>query len=476
MIVKTKYLKTMLLQTQNLFEEIKCIFNYERKDSGSLRKSILFCRYIGIDDNVQDYMNRLKELDKYLQTIEVNYIRFTKGLEKVFDMDEIEKMKDIMDHYSALEEQGSISRYALFNLNMGYEIKNECLEWTKKLAFKEILDLYDTNNRNKSKTIRKNFGVKLLFWMNKYLKELFENACDINIIHKIVFYGEIKKHELYFLIFLSKLGCDIIYINPKEDIEDAIPEVKGYSNIIRCRKMHSEIVQWLGETSKQEIKNIPKVQATIRKERVHERPEIKINTYRPDAKRRVEKSYEEIAKLAESVVMIQAYDKNKQLIGKGSGVVISEDGFIITNFHVVGKGVFFGVVFENDPNEYMVYNVVKYHQDYDLALIKVDKPTKPIQLNDKDLVRGQQVVAIGSPLGLFNTISEGIVSGFREFDHIKMVQITAPISPGSSGGALIDRYGNLVGITTAGLEGQNLNMAVPAQYVKQFIGNILNRP
>ncbi|WP_242972864.1 S1C family serine protease [Anaeromicrobium sediminis] len=96
-------------------------------------------------------------------------------------------------------------------------------------------------------------------------------------------------------------------------------------------------------------------------------------------------------------------------------------------------------------------------------------------MSDKDLglVRGQKIIAIGSPLGLFNTISDGIVSGFREFDYIKMVQITAPISPGSSGGALINMHGKLVGITTAGLDGQNLNMAVPDQYIKEFVGNVL---
>ena len=79
-------------------------------------------------------------------------------------------------------------------------------------------------------------------------------------------------------------------------------------------------------------------------------------------------------------------------------------------------------------------------------------------------------MAIGSPLGLMNTISDGIVAGFRNFKDEKFIQITAPISPGSSGGALLDRYGYLVGITSAGyLEGQNLNLAVPSSQLMLLI-------
>ncbi|MBF8982751.1 trypsin-like peptidase domain-containing protein [Lutibacter sp. B2] len=448
MIVKVKSLKPTILQTKMPFEDI----------TNNERKQVLFCRYIGMDSDEHEYIEKLKELDKHLQSNKVNYIKFTKGLERNLDMDEIEKMKIIMDNYMELGNQKQISPYELSNLNMGYEIKNECLEWTKKLAFKEVLELYDVNTIDQKKTIRKNFGVKLLVWMNKYLKQLFENKCSMNEIHKIVFYGDIKEHELYFLILLSKLGCDILYINPKEDIDYAVFGVKQYSNVIRCGKMHSKIIPFSESFIKEEIKHAPKEQIIRREEESHE------NT---------EKSYEELAKLAESVVMINVYDEKEECIGTGSGVVISDEGFIITNFHVVYKGALFGVVFENDHKEYKVSNIVKYHTDYDLALIKVDRITKPIILNEKDLVRGQKIIAIGSPLGLFNTISDGMVSGFREFNNTKMVQITAPISPGSSGGALIDLSGKLVGITTSGLSGQNLNMSVTAQHIKQFSRNIL---
>ncbi|MCT4605583.1 MAG: trypsin-like peptidase domain-containing protein [Marinisporobacter sp.] len=477
MITKAKPLKTTIMKTKKPFEDIKCMFNTQRSKAlkGSINKSVLFCRYIGMNNNQEEYIHELKELDQYLKAREANYILFTKGLEKALNIDEVEKIKKMMDDYLDFENQIDKKPYKLSNLNMGYEIKNECLEWTKKLSFKEVLDLYDKNNMGKSNTIRKNFGIKLLFWMNQYLKEIFEDKYNTDIVHKVIFYGEIKEHELYFLILLSKLGCDVLYINPKEDIDVLIPQVNDYSNIVKARKLHPTTIPFPIDCNREKINYPPKVETSKKEPRKSINFERKINKDLASIKDLREKSYEEIARLAESVVMINVYDEKQQLIGRGSGVVISGDGFIVTNFHVVHRGVLFGVIFENDKNEYMIYNIIKYHTDYDLALIKVDKRTKPIEVNEKDLdlVRGQKIVAIGSPLGLFNTISDGIVSGFREFDYIKMVQITAPISPGSSGGALINMYGKLVGITTSGLEGQNLNMAVPDQYIKQFLGNIL---
>ncbi|WMJ81802.1 YceG family protein [Clostridium sp. MB40-C1] len=476
MIVKIKPLKTNTIETKKNFEDIKDIFNDKRTNNanGSLTKNIIFCRYIGMNCEESNYVNTLRELDSQLQSIEASYIKFTRGLKQISEINDIENAKKIMEKYDELESENYINTYKLFEFNMGYEIKNECLELTKKLAFKEIMNLYDINNTDKSKTARKNFGIKLLLWMNKYIKYLFENRYDININHKVMFYGDIKEHEIYFLILLSKLGCDIAYINPKEDIDYKVPQINNFSNAIRGSKTSSDIIEVSFESVQSKKSSILKEHTVIKQKEKYEdiKEEMKISMANTEEK--IEKSYQELANFAESVVMINVYDDNEELVGRGSGVVINDEGFIITNFHVLNKGVLYGIVFENDTNEYMSYSIVKYHSDYDLALLKVTKKARPIKLNIKDLVRGQKIIAIGSPLGLFNTISDGIVSGFRQFDFMEMVQITAPISPGSSGGALIDLYGNLVGITTSGLDGQNLNMAVTAKYIKNFTGNILN--
>lgn len=89
-------------------------------------------------------------------------------------------------------------------------------------------------------------------------------------------------------------------------------------------------------------------------------------------------------------------------------------------------------------------------------------------------MRGQKVVAIGSPLGLFNSVSDGIISGFRQLERVSMIQFTAPVSHGSSGGALLDLYGELIGLITAGYDdGQNLNLAVDYQTISQFVRGLI---
>ena len=187
--------------------------------------------------------------------------------------------------------------------------------------------------------------------------------------------------------------------------------------------------------------------------------------------------YEELARLSASVVMIMVYDQEGRCFKTGSGVAVSQDGYILTNCHVVSGGVSFGVRFENEEEETRTWSLVKYHTAFDLAVIRVERRCVPIPLAPPDpVVRGQQIVAIGSPLGLFNTISDGIVSGFRRIDQVSMIQFTAPISRGSSGGALLDLYGRLVGIITAGFDdGQNLNLAVDRDTIAPFAAGFLGR-
>jgi S1-C subfamily serine protease len=186
-------------------------------------------------------------------------------------------------------------------------------------------------------------------------------------------------------------------------------------------------------------------------------------------------TFEELANLSESIVMIKVMDGEGKYYKSGSGVVISSDGYILTNCHVISGGTGFAVQFENDAQEYITTSVIKYHGDFDLAVIRVSRPCIRIPVfKGGTLVRGQRIVAIGSPLGLFNTISDGIISGFRQLDEVSMVQFTAPISHGSSGGALLDMHGRLVGIITAGFDsGQNLNLAVDYTTISGFAGNFI---
>lgn len=189
-----------------------------------------------------------------------------------------------------------------------------------------------------------------------------------------------------------------------------------------------------------------------------------------------ELQFEELAMLASSVVMITVHDKKGGVLGTGSGIMIGPQGYILTNNHVAAGGRFYSVRIEDEEKIYKTDEVIKYNPLLDLAVIRIDRRLKPIPLyqGKVPLARGQKVVAIGSPLGLFNSVSDGIISGFRQIHDVDMIQFTAPISHGSSGGAVLNMYGEVIGISTAGFDGgQNINLAVEygciANFVRGFI-------
>ena len=189
-----------------------------------------------------------------------------------------------------------------------------------------------------------------------------------------------------------------------------------------------------------------------------------------------EKSFEQLAQLASSVVMIAIHDKKGDIIGTGSGIMIGAGGYILTNNHVASGGRFYSIRIEDDDTVYSTDEVIKYHSVLDLAVLRVDRRLNPLPVyrGKNPLARGQKVVAIGSPLGLFNSVSDGIISGFRKIDGVDMIQFTAPISHGSSGGAVLNMYGEVIGISTAGIDaGQNINLAMGYECINQFIAGFV---
>ena len=169
------------------------------------------------------------------------------------------------------------------------------------------------------------------------------------------------------------------------------------------------------------------------------------------------------AKCSPAVFYIQIYDVNKQIIGSASGFFISADGKAVTNYHVIADAAYATATLSNGTT-YDISGVYDYNQGQDVALIKINGSQFPyLTPSSTQAVGGQVIYAIGSPLGLDNTISQGIISNAnRILDGTSYIQISAAISSGSSGGALLDEYGNVLGITSAGYDdGQNLNFAVP---------------
>lgn len=173
-------------------------------------------------------------------------------------------------------------------------------------------------------------------------------------------------------------------------------------------------------------------------------------------------------KIAQSAIPSIALIKTRT--GLGTGFVV-RDGRIATNLHVIEGADDVAVTL--DDKELEDVRVVASDVLHDLVVLSV-KPGKmrALPLGDSDGVQaGQEIVAIGHPLGLGNTVSNGLVSGIREVQPgLKMLQVSAPISQGSSGGPLIDEHGQVVGISTLLItRGQNLGFGMPVNYLKELL-------
>jgi S1-C subfamily serine protease len=191
------------------------------------------------------------------------------------------------------------------------------------------------------------------------------------------------------------------------------------------------------------------------------------------------KTIQDVAKESSKVLLLYTYDKHGFIISTGSGFIVSEDGKVLTNFHVVDGANKVRAV--NDNGEYIdIKGIYTYNKDQDIALLQLDSTKKfpYVQLGDSDkLQQGERIIAIGSPKGFQNTLSEGLVSSFRKDmrSGFADIQISAAISPGSSGGALFNMNGEVVGITYAKINGgENINFAIPINEAKLLMGNTSN--
>ncbi|MBN2019796.1 MAG: tetratricopeptide repeat protein [Sedimentisphaerales bacterium] len=167
--------------------------------------------------------------------------------------------------------------------------------------------------------------------------------------------------------------------------------------------------------------------------------------------------------------MIQTFDDSNQPTGQGSGFFINNKGHIVTNYHVI-EGAFRATVKTSSGIEYPVEGIIAKNADADIVKLVVniaDANLPFLNLSETIPSEGQDIVVIGNPLGLESTVSSGIVSAVRDIPAFgKILQITAPISPGSSGSPVINTKGEVIGIATLIVtKGQNLNFAIPTDKI-----------
>ena len=215
---------------------------------------------------------------------------------------------------------------------------------------------------------------------------------------------------------------------------------------------------------------------------------IKITAYIPNSKysssvsitvkKKVYSASGIFTKVNPSIVFIELYDKSDTLLGTGSGVIISKDGKIVTNAHVLffhPSGSYVKVRLSNGQ-VYKTNKLVGYHFKEDLAVIQIKSAQnlKPATLGNSSTIKpGEKVYALGSPRGVQNTITEGIISNASvKVDGVTRIQTTTPIAPGSSGGALVNANGEVIGIVVSTLlEAQNQNHAIEILKVKNLKTN-----
>ena len=363
--------------------------------------------------------------------------------------------------------------------------RNEVFGNILALACRETLDKYRLVKRNMTESMEKNFAVKLLYWTDSVLGNGL-SGWDERKCYKVLADNVVKEQEYLFYYMLTLIGCDVLLFQSRADIRTS-DVIKDLSLELKlggfCELPFPEYTPCESKKiteAEPEEKPVSKIQVEqVRKPELKPvlktGPQVRMPERQRQERRREdggEKSFEELALLASSIVMIEVHDQRGKPIGTGSGVMIGKDGFILTNHHVTKGGYSFSVRIEDDSAVYRTNEIIKYNSVFDLSVIRIGKVLSPLPVyrGTKKLVRGQKVVAIGSPLGLFNSVSDGIISGFREIDTVDMIQFTAPISHGSSGGAVLNMQGEIIGISTAGIdEGQNINLAVNYEDIGMFV-------
>src|SRR5437588_5504064 len=178
-----------------------------------------------------------------------------------------------------------------------------------------------------------------------------------------------------------------------------------------------------------------------------------------------------VRRIKPSAVAIETFDARGEKLSRGSGFFIGVDR-VVTNRHVI-EGAYRAEVHLNSGDTYQVKSVIAVDAEGDLALLKVEAPpnlVRPLSLDRTSPQEGESVVVIGNPFGLEGSVTNGIVSAVRDIPGFgRIIQITAPISPGSSGSPVVNMQGQVIGVATLQITGgQSVNFAIPSERIAQL--------
>jgi tetratricopeptide (TPR) repeat protein len=178
-----------------------------------------------------------------------------------------------------------------------------------------------------------------------------------------------------------------------------------------------------------------------------------------------------VRRIKPSAVAIETFDARGEKLSRGSGFFIDVDR-VVTNRHVI-ENAYRAEVHSYNGSIYPVKGVIAVDAEGDLALLKIDAPpnqVRPLPLDRTSPQEGESVVVIGNPFGLEGSVTNGIVSAVRDIPTFgRIIQITAPISPGSSGSPVVNMQGQVIGVATLQITGgQSVNFAIPSERISQL--------
>src|SRR4030081_2954250 len=178
-----------------------------------------------------------------------------------------------------------------------------------------------------------------------------------------------------------------------------------------------------------------------------------------------------VRRIKPSAVAIETFDARGEKLSRGSGFFVDLDR-VVTNRHVI-EGAYRAEVHLNSGHSFPVRNVIAVDAEGDVALLKVEAPPgliRPLSLDRTSPQEGESVVVIGNPFGLEGSVTNGIVSAVRDIPGFgRIIQITAPISPGSSGSPVVNMQGQVIGVATLQITGgQSVNFAIQSERISQL--------
>ncbi|HLP10842.1 MAG TPA: S1C family serine protease [Flavobacteriales bacterium] len=185
---------------------------------------------------------------------------------------------------------------------------------------------------------------------------------------------------------------------------------------------------------------------------------------------KVDDTLRQLRNFDESVVTIKGSK------GHGTGFIVSKSGYLVTNYHVVAQNDSLTAIFNNGDK--LDVTIERYSKDYDLALLKLDSNNfvlRPVSILARDDFKaGENVYAMGTPydVRLDHTLTNGIISAYRTWDNVKVIQTDVGINPGNSGGPLLNDKGRVLGIVSAKLMGytvEGIGFAIPALYLQEAL-------